>query len=449
MYLIPPIIISFLFGFTAHHIFLKNEEINKHLKLFVVSSLVTGLGISGLLLSIYKLIFENMTLFFILEALLCLICLFYLIKNFRFIKKIKTKLKPDKEFLVIKYLFIMIQTLLLGWFVLSVIKFPGGKWDSFASWNLSAKYFYYSGFSLVRNTYILQPDYPPMLSMMITRLWHYNDSVNQAGPILINSIMSFSLIVIFYLFVSSIKERWTGMISTICLVTSLYFLKFVFSQYADIPLSLFLLLSFIYLFLYEEQSNNHGYFYLIGIEIGSVILMKNEGAVLGILFLIILFFWNRKQQKGSLKFKLKNLFFGILPFLLFYLYFKLFIAPSNELYATMLSSEQITAGIFNFKKYIAFFSFLPYLFLNYIGILFLIGRNIVTGIDKKHINFFYRVLTFILIQLFVIFILYLLNPWSLDNFIFSAADRLVLQIWPVLVLCATIISKDRLRLSNS
>jgi hypothetical protein len=166
----------------------------------------------------------------------------------------------------------------------------GGVWDAFAIWNVHAKFLNAPGngawkavFSPIMDR--SHPDYPPFMPAFVAQGWSY---AGQSIPLVPVSLALVFTIASFFLMASATthaRNATMGALACAVLATSPVFLGVAMSQYADMPLAFYLLLTVA--FLHRADSSDSpckGLYVLAGLSAGMAALTKNEGS----LFLVAL-----------------------------------------------------------------------------------------------------------------------------------------------------------------
>jgi hypothetical protein len=163
-----------------------------------------------------------------------------------------------------------------------------GAYDAWLHWNSLARYMSRPEYfrMLHRPGSLWHADYPPGLPAPIGMIWR----VVKSGPETVPRVISF----LFYLCIplllcaestrqSGPKHLWLGILALFTI--NVECLSQGLNQYADVPLALFLLLSFMHWNKHIDSSGT-SWFFTLGVLLGGCLLMKNEGVVVVPAFLI-------------------------------------------------------------------------------------------------------------------------------------------------------------------
>jgi hypothetical protein len=210
------------------------------------------------------------------------------------------------------------------------------------------------------------------------------------------------------------------------------------SQYADIPLG-FLFLAAVVLFSLHDAAEGEtpGLLVLAGMVLGLAAWTKNEGMLFLVVMgsLRILVSLSKRKPQESLH-ELIYLGTGAAPFILLVGYFKLFMAPPNDLITgthgvdyrlNLLDLEKHGMILTAFAHQVVHFGLWfihPLLFL----ILYLLFSRRKRTQVKAGVAFSGWVLLSVLAGYYI---LYLVQPLNLAYLLDASLNRLLLQLWPV------------------
>jgi hypothetical protein len=230
------------------------------------------------------------------------------------------------------------------------------------------------------------------------------------------------------------------MLAALALLGTYYFVQTGISQYADVPQAFYVLATlacFALLDSFPRQTLPLAF--LAGLCAGCAIWTKNEGllfvSVLGVAR-VMQALLNRGRPVAR---ELVGFVLGILPLLCLVAFFKLSLAPPNNIVnASMLQSslerlgtaERYWISAMRFSEHIITFSAaMPVVLAAY---LWLCGRERRFPAREVLVT---PVLVFAL-MLIGFFVVFVITPKDLEWHFRSACDRLILQLWPaVLMVC--------------
>jgi hypothetical protein len=175
------------------------------------------------------------------------------------------------------------------------------------------------------------PDYPPLLPALVAQGWLY---VGKSIPLVPVSVAFLFTLASFLLMASAVTHACNatmGALACAILATSSVFLGVAMSQYADMPLAFYLLLTVAFLHRADSADTpRRGLYILAGLSAGMAALTKNEGS----LFLVALGAGRLVHLLvgGDFRRKFRSLTWvlaGLAPVLLVLLLFKAYASPSD------------------------------------------------------------------------------------------------------------------------
>jgi hypothetical protein len=271
-----------------------------------IISLPIGLGIISSLI-FWSYYFANDQGFNLALSLAILFILFSITLNFENLKKsfhekaLKKKLKKKDwfYFLTLAACVFSVYCFLIYWnyFWLLTEKNPFGGWDGSFFWNLKARFYYRNPlewqamFSPIVKEWA-HPDYPILIPGSVAWGWFALQKELIIWPAIISFIYPASLCLLVFWYLNEKTSCLVAALGTAYL-TSIYMFHFWSStQYADIPLSFYLLCAFIFYSTGFEKKSLPAFF-LCGTCLGMSIWTKDEGyfftlLIFGISFLLFL-----------------------------------------------------------------------------------------------------------------------------------------------------------------
>ncbi len=125
---------------------------------------------------------------------------------------------------------------------------PYGNWDAFAIWNLRAKFLLAPG-DLWRNAVspLLErthPDYPLLLSSFIARTWRLGGVISPAAPLATAFLFAGAVPALLTSLLALSRGLAAGLLALFVLLATTSYIEQIPWQYADIPLSFYLLATF-------------------------------------------------------------------------------------------------------------------------------------------------------------------------------------------------------------
>lgn len=341
----------------------------------------------------------------------------------------------------------------IAFFIHISARLPHGDWDAWAIWNLRARFLFRSA-PLIANTFSKylswsHPDYPLLVPSSIARFWQYLGSETQIAPIFFSAIFSVSTAGLLSAALLKIRGKRESILSAIVLIGTPMFMVAARSQYADMPLSYFMLASFALVTLYElSPDKGPGLLLLSGLMAGLAGWTKNEGLLFAVLFISLRFVASLfiKEWRRALK-DTFHIFLGMLPVLLVLAFFKLRFAPPNDILSQ--SDAVFISKLKNFSLYLPLLGAMLYKVFTFsgfgnIGALPVLGAYLFLAGIKIEKNIVITAITIpvVFALLFIAyFFLYLTCPYDPFWTLSTSMDRLIAHAWPSLVFLSFLIIK--------
>jgi hypothetical protein len=345
----------------------------------------------------------------------------------------------------------------LASFTIAFLKEPHGRWDAWLIWNMHARFLFFGG-AHWREAFAggmdwSHWDYPLLLPLSIARGWTYTGGEGIHLPAVMGFLFTFLLLGLLLTSLSLFRGRIQGFLGAMVLMGTPFFITMGTSQFADIPLAFFILTTLVMLFYQAgAHENSTGAVILAGLAAGLCAWTKNEG----LLFFAIVagsLLGTTTYSRGwgySLR---RTAWFvaGALPILLIVLYFKVTLAPTNDLVAGF-SIAALSEKLFDPSRYQgiakAFFitgiSFTQGLYdlrtgmrLNPgpVNVLLLAAYLLITGlrIDQRDRTGLLQTASVLFLMVTGYFFVYVLTPLDLHYHLMTSLNRLFLQLWPVVI----------------
>jgi Dolichyl-phosphate-mannose-protein mannosyltransferase len=329
-------------------------------------------------------------------------------------------------------------------FILYSLAKPHGEWDAWAIWNLRARFlaragaFWTDAFS--KQIAWSHPDYPLLLPGAVALCWTLARTESTAVPTAIAFLFTFGAAGVLFATVGILRGKTQAFIAGTLLLGTVAFVETGATQYADIPLSFFVISTLALLCLQDRRPDDPRFSLLAGLSAGFAAWTKNEGLlfVAAVLLARAIALFRFGNRAGWMR-QLATLFAGMLPPLMLVAYFKLRYAPPNDLMsrpsATIMPNltnpvRWITIAEGFLRAVIGLGSFLIPIAL-VLGLYWYLVRFKVESEDRS-------ALTTAAVALSVMFVgdfaVYLLLSNDLLWQIGTSIDRLFLQLWPAGVL---------------
>ena len=323
----------------------------------------------------------------------------------------------------------------------------GGGFDAFATWNLRARFLFRGGvdWPLGFSNAIAwsHPDYPLLIPITVARLWCFAGWDLTSGPCWVASGFTLATIGLLVAGVALLRGREQGMLAGIALMATPFFISHGASQFADIPLSFFIMASLLLIMLQESQSASAKRWMLgAGVMAGCAAWTKNEGLAFAAVVPVAMVLSDVRRSGIQVSFRqMAPLLAGLALVLGVAIVFKASIAPPNDIVAGQASGSTLQR-LMDFSRYTKiarWFAERAFLFDNrgFLHILpVLAAYFLLVGADpvRIHQNNL-PVGVFILAGTLAAYALaYLTTPHDLEWHLKTSLDRLILQLWPVFLL---------------
>ena len=314
---------------------------------------------------------------------------------------------------------------------------PHGDWDAWAIWNLHARFLFRGGegdawrgfFSIAWS----QPDYPLLLPASVARVWAYAGHESTLGPILIAVGFGIACVT---LAVTTIGGRH-GWIAGALMLGATTFLAQVPSQCADVPLACFIVATLAVTFgdvLRVPSPGSRIPAVIAGAASAMAAWTKNEGVIFVLLmFLIAVIVAVRRRDGRQLLWSIA----GATPILIVAVGFKLALAPSSGLVEgqsltvilTRLMDPDRHMTVLGLMAQHAMRWSAPFAFAVFPIV------SLVAAWMAVRIGGVVRVMAVVLgLMLASYYVVYVTTPFDIAWHVSTSIDRLLVQLWPALVL---------------
>ncbi|OGS24469.1 MAG: hypothetical protein A2297_07025 [Elusimicrobia bacterium RIFOXYB2_FULL_48_7] len=367
--------------------------------------------------------------------------------------------KPADEFIrsgaagsipkIISALFYSFLVLNITAFACVYISNPHGGWDAWAIWNMRARF-------LFRNTGVITDifspalwwshvDYPLLIPGLVARNWSYFGRETTLAPFLISFFFTFSCLGVLFLSLEILRGRKYAMASGLVLLLSPYYFYSGTTQYADVPLSFFILSSFAVMLFHDMPGyKDNRLLALSGLLASLAAWTKNEG----LLFLLalgsarlVLTCLRNGYRKGLGEIILFSA--GAFPVLAVIILFKNIVSMPNY-FISSLDPGVFISKAFDFSRHALILKFLASELFNVkhwnlFPLLFIAGA--LSGKFNIRPENKPGVLAACLVFLFSgagYYLVFLLSPFNLEWHLSSSIARLFAQFWPLVVFLAVL-----------
>jgi hypothetical protein len=317
---------------------------------------------------------------------------------------------------------------------------PDGGWDAWNIWNLRARYLFglVGDWRQAFSPIFRHPDYPLMLSGTIARCW--NCLADDPLWVAYGVALGFTLatVVLLAAGVARLRGANQGWLAGLALLGSVAFLQHGASLYADVPLSFFFLAALLLLAIHDaEQKSSSRLLLLAGLAAASAAWTKNEGLLFlaAVLAVRAIAAWRSGGVRGMLG-EVGPLLAGAAPVLAVVLLFKASVKTQNDIVAgqdwrTILPSpadigriglilKGFAGGLWHVGKALLIILALA---------LAMLGRA-----ENRPKPALAPLLALVALMFGGYFCIYMRTPYDLAWHLETSVDRLVLHLWPVLLL---------------
>ena len=321
----------------------------------------------------------------------------------------------------------------------------GSGWDSFAIWNLHARFlfrggiYWRDGFSpLIPWSH---PDYPLLLPAAIAHFWTVMGRETPSVPAVIGLVFTFGTVGLLFSGLDLLLSRSSALLGAMCLLSTPFFIDLGTWQYADVPLSFFILATLVLLHLHDRLASrgveSRGTLALAGLAAGFAAWTKNEG-VLFLLAVLLARMWlaSRQSSSGTRPIsQIAPMLLALAPMFTLIAFFKRAIAPPGDLFSDpaimfqkLGDSSRYWAVLKWFgREFLRFGEWwlipLPIVML----VLFFLGRKKIASGEKQTVRASALAL---ILTLAGYFFIYLITPRDIYWHLRFSLNRLFIQLWP-------------------
>jgi hypothetical protein len=216
---------------------------------------------------------------------------------------------------------------------------PHGEWDAWAIWNLHARFMYRGG-DLWKNAFSTaiawsHPDYPVLLPGLISLSWTLARAESTLGPVTVAFLFTFAGAGVLIAAIGVLRGRTQAFIAGALLLGTVEFVEVGAMQYADVPLSFYILATVVLLCLQDRYPDNLRFTLLAGLSAGLAAWTKNEGLMFVVAVILARAIAMLRFGAGArLVRQLGAIAAGLIFPLAVVAFFKLRFAPPNDLTST-------------------------------------------------------------------------------------------------------------------
>jgi hypothetical protein len=324
---------------------------------------------------------------------------------------------------------------------------PHGAWDAWAIWNVKALWMTVGGADW--STFLTSeafapahPDYPLQLPLSISRVWAVMGATPNIVPQTFGAGVVALIFVLLFVSVWIFRGPLFAAVAVAMLLAIPHLLIVGSSQYADVPVACGYLVCSIAIAHGLKRGSPGSWFAIAGVAAGTTLWTKNEGALFIGCVVAAIMVAGAGVRAGTRVVLSRVLFLavGILPFLPGALVVKR-MAPVNIIVSSqtgggLLNSlldptrhQQIVTGTMRMLGSLLD----PIVVIGFVAFVILRGR----AARLEPAATLLLMLTFTAAGYYAVF---LTTPYPLDWHVRSAADRLLIQLWPSLIFAALLAS---------
>jgi 4-amino-4-deoxy-L-arabinose transferase-like glycosyltransferase len=323
-------------------------------------------------------------------------------------------------------------------FALHLARMPDGDWDAWAIWNVRARFMFRgSSATLTFDPALSHADYPPLLPAIIAQGWLILGRETLLVPAIVAVAFATLTVGVLGGCVAALCGRVPGMLAAAVLLGTPHFLHVAEEQIADVPLACAVLTGLGLLAVATERGKeqSNAIAILAGVALSGASLIKNEGLLYLACALVAMTATSRRRL-------IVWIIFGALPGLMLLGWFKIRYAPANDLTAG-LSAANVRERLLDANRH---------LFVLRSAVIWLVQLDkwnvflpaallILLASFRKRWNDSCRVLGLALVLLAGGFeVVYVLTPHDLRWHVSSSMDRLIVQMWPTLILLTALLA---------
>jgi hypothetical protein len=323
-------------------------------------------------------------------------------------------------------------------YILRALEIPLGDVDAWAIWNMRARnLFLGTNWRSAFDSSFSHADYPLLLPMSIVRMLSYSGKESIVAPIAIAFLFTASTVALLYSSVSVLRNKVQGLLASCILVGIPFYSYHGASQYADVPLSFYFLLTILLLTFHDFYSGSWKLLVLAGMTASFSAWTKNEGIlfVVAVLIARLIVLIGQISIKAAIKETVPYLV-GSMPILAFIWQFKRSIAPPNDLVNSAGLKMTLTqlsepARYVEVLKAIGLHMDVKWVVVAFLLVIYLaVVKTRFREQEKRLIN---STALILLLMGMGYFGVYIITPHNIDWHVTTSLNRLILQLWPSVV----------------
>ncbi len=318
-------------------------------------------------------------------------------------------------------------------FLFVALKEPQGEWDAWSIWNLHARFMARGGTAWTamfsKELAWSYPDYPLLLPALVAQAWSAARTESLFVPMAIAFLFTFGTVAALLGVVRELRGWEQALLAGTFLLGTVEFIGQGLSQYADVPLGFYILVSLALLFFEDRKS-----IALSGAMAAFAAWTKNEGLLFVAAVLLARYVARRRSGTLSrLAVELRYFASGLAPVLAILALFKFRYAPAPDLSFAQRALDfgrYVTVIEAFLKNGLLLGTFLVPGVLVLAAYVWLVGFRVET---RERVGLTTCVVA-IAIVLLGDFAGFLLLPNDLNLRIDTSLDRVLMQLWPAALL---------------
>jgi hypothetical protein len=341
--------------------------------------------------------------------------------------------------LVAPALLVEVQTALIH-----LYRHPYGDWDGWAIWNWEARLLFRAGATwrdFLPSAY--HGDYPLLIPSTTARFWRYmGGELPEAGAWL-GIVLGLCAVAVLALTLAELRSPILGALMGLTLLGTPNYVGTSASQYADVPVGFFFLASLALIALYFERSSDPPSWRMLsaaGFFAGCAGWTKNEGLLFIVAATVALSLPVFRKPRETLR-RLAIFGAGLAVPLLVIVTFKLTIHARNDIvtYGKLQQALMLDRHVM-ILKYFALLTlkFGDWSWSPYIPVIAFI---LLVGVHRPVFRSYgwQTIASIVVLVALGYYFVYLVTPVPLQVHLESSLDRLLLQLWPSLLLTGGLI----------
>ena len=325
-------------------------------------------------------------------------------------------------------------------FVVHSLEKPHGEWDAWSIWNLKAR-FLFRGSERWKNALSTQmpnshPDYPLLLPSIVAMCWTLARAESISAPIAVAFLFTLGACGLLISSIGILRGKTPAFVAGILVLATSSFVQLGAMQYADVPMSFYILATLALLCLQDRFPSELRFSIAAGLTAGFAPWIKNEGWLfLAAVLLARLIAMLRFDSRAVLGPQFLRFAAAALPSVALTAFFKLRFAPPNDLFGQKASDLAAHVAVFG-RWIITLEGFVKMLFLMggfllpivlALGLYWFLVRFHVEERDRTPVA---TVLLTIALMLAGEFAVYVVFPPDIITQLNVSLERLCMQLWP-------------------